>query len=88
MADFATLLAAVDRVMGTEGLKQYLHGAETAAEDSLSADPFIIRLREVVTEPFVGTANDLLARVQPTRIGLPCSRRVDGLVWPVTSPNR
>ncbi len=71
MADFATLLAAVDRVMGTEGLKQYLHGAETAAEDSLSADPFIIRLREVVTEPFVGTANDLLARVQPTRIGLP-----------------
>jgi hypothetical protein len=39
MADFARLLAAIDTVLHTEGLKRYLHRTDSAATDSLSADP-------------------------------------------------
>lgn len=70
MADFALLLAAIDSVLKTDGLKRYLHRADSAAADSLSADPFIVRLSEVITEPFTGTAGELLARIQPTLLGL------------------
>lgn len=77
MADFARVLAAVDQVLGTDGLKRYLHHANSAAVDSLSADPFIARVREVITEPFMGTAAELLTRAQPL---VPGGRRTEG--WP------
>ena len=79
MADFATVSSAVDRVLRTEGLKRYMHRTDSAAADSLSADPFIVRMREVITEPFTGTGGELLARVQPLLVG---AQRPRG--WPRT----
>ena len=42
MADFARILAAVDQVLGTDGLARYLDRARNLAADSLTADPFVI----------------------------------------------
>ena len=63
MADFAILLAAVDRVLETDGLRTYLGRAGSMAQDSLSADAFITYLRVLVSEEFQGTSAELLAAV-------------------------
>lgn len=80
MADFATLLGAIDLVQGTDGLQRYLDRTNSAAKDSLSADLFLARLREEITEPFVGTSGELFARVQPALVG--AAGRPRG--WPKT----
>lgn len=67
MADFARIAAAVDTILGTEGLARYIgRGAELAA-DGLSGDFFAVRMQKVITEedPFEGTSAQLLLRVQP-----------------------
>lgn len=63
MADFATLLTAIDQVLNTDGLARYLSRADTMAEDSLSAEAFITQLRDVISEKFEGNSADLLAAV-------------------------
>jgi hypothetical protein len=65
MADFARILAAVDKVLGTEGLTRYCSRAVNLAADGLSADPFVIRMLEAIREGFTGTAASLLALVEP-----------------------
>lgn len=65
MADFARILAAVDLILGTDGLARFSEQANTMAEDSLSADPFLAAVRELVTEEFTGSAAALLAKVTP-----------------------
>lgn len=69
MADYARVLRAVDLALGTSGLEHYMGSRGRLAADSLSADPFIGRLQEVVTERFEGTAADLLALVTPAGEG-------------------
>jgi hypothetical protein len=74
MADFALLLAAIDRVLSTDGLGRYLGRAGTIAEDTLSADVFIAYLREELTQNFEGTSAELLSslsRVLPAGPGSP-----------------
>jgi len=66
MADFARVLAAVDIVMGTSGLKHYISKQRTAALDSLSSDPFLLALAEMRTN-FTGTSAGLLTALQPER---------------------
>lgn len=69
MADFARVLAAVDAVLGTSGLDRYLDLQGAVAADSLTGDPFIVAVRERLTEgsgTFEGTAADLLALVTPS----------------------
>jgi len=66
MADFARVLAAVDIVMGTSGLKHYISKQRTAALDSLSSDPFLLALAEMRTT-FTGTSAELLTALQPER---------------------
>lgn len=66
MADFARVLAAVDQLLGTEGLKRYSEQAETLAEDTLSADPFLDELRRNITTEFEGTAAELLIHAAPS----------------------
>ncbi|UGQ60077.1 toprim domain-containing protein [Rhodococcus pyridinivorans] len=65
MADFARVLAAVDQLLGTDGLKRYSEQAETLAEDTLSADPFLDVLRHSLTTEFEGTAAELLIHAAP-----------------------
>ncbi len=69
MADYARVLRAVDLALGTSGLEHYMGSRGRLAADSLSADPFIARLQEIVKEPFEGTAADLLALVTPAGEG-------------------
>jgi hypothetical protein len=67
MADFGRVLAAVDEVLSTDGLRRYMSRAEQLSEESLSADPFIEQLRHHTREPLRGQSGvDLLALVTPT----------------------
>lgn len=67
MADFALVLAALDRANGTDGLSTYMMQAERLAADTLTADPFIAAMMDAVVGPFQGTAADLLALVNGAR---------------------
>jgi hypothetical protein len=66
MADYGRTLAAVDEVLATNGLSRFLSRADQLSEESLSADPFIERLRLHTQEPLVGkSGGDLLAMATP-----------------------
>ncbi len=64
MADFARVLAAVDKVLGTHGLDRYVDRARNLAADSLTADAFVVAMGQQLIEEFTGTSADLLAKVQ------------------------
>ena len=65
MADYARVLAAVDVVLGTDGMGRYLAKQGTLATDSLTADPFVTALDTVLVDPFTGTAAELLNLATP-----------------------
>jgi len=64
MADFARIVAAIDQLLGTKGLGRYTEQARSMAEDSLSADPLIARMKEVQLD-FIGKASELLTKITP-----------------------
>ncbi|MFC9894223.1 ATP-binding protein [Nocardia sp. NPDC127579] len=66
MADFARILAAVDRVGDTKGLARYLDQSRALAVDSLDSDPFVVALRDRLADAFTGTAAELRSLVTPT----------------------
>jgi len=66
MADFARVLAAVDKVMGSSGLKHYIAKQRSVALDSLSSDPFLLALAEM-RNSFTGTSVELLVRLSPEK---------------------
>lgn len=64
MADYARVLAAVDHVLGTDGLSRYLTKQNELATDSLTGDAFISAISDVLCgDTFTGSAADLLAKV-------------------------
>lgn len=65
MADFAKVLAAVDQVLGTNGLQTYLDKQGEMAGDSLTADPFILALADKGC--IKGTASEILEKLTPER---------------------
>ena len=65
MADFARIVAAVDVVEGSVGLKHYLTKQGSLAADSLTGDPFILAVMEL--RYFEGTSAELLQRVTPEK---------------------
>jgi hypothetical protein len=66
MADYGRTLAAVDEALATNGLSRFLSRADQLSEDSLSADPFIERLRLRTREPFLEkSGGDLFAMTTP-----------------------
>lgn len=77
MADFARVLAAVDRVLGTQGLDHYLGKQHALASDTLTADPFMAALVNNLADGFEGTATELLDWLTPERPpkGWPASAR-------------
>ena len=68
MADFARILAAVDQILGTDGLTRFAERARTMAEDTLSSDPFIAAMTEARID-FHGKSADLLLKVTPDEQG-------------------
>lgn len=60
MADFARILAAVDRITGTTGLATYGRLAADLAADAVTGDPVLTAITERVTEPWTGSAAELL----------------------------
>ncbi len=69
MADFARILAAVDRVLGTDGCSRYLGQGKALAAEVVDADPVAAAVRQHVTQQgeWTGTAAELLAQVTPER---------------------
>jgi hypothetical protein len=65
MADFAHVLAAVDKLHDTNGLGRFDEQAKAMAEDSLSADPFLAAMAAAEVE-FTGAAVQLLDELTPT----------------------
>jgi hypothetical protein len=65
MADFARIVAAVDEVLGTNGLQEFIGKQSSLAADSLDGDAFIGRLSEM--HHFEGTAAELLDQITPEK---------------------
>ena len=69
MADFARVLAALDRVQGWQTLDVYVNASADVAADVLEGDVFasaVTRLMEG-TEDWTGTATELLERISPEK---------------------
>ncbi|MGH8775070.1 MAG: ATP-binding protein [Jiangellaceae bacterium] len=60
MADFARILLAVDEVLGTDAYTTYSEQASRTAETVAEGDSVAIAIRENITDPWEGTASDLL----------------------------
>ena len=63
MADFARVLAALDKLHGTESFRAYLRQRGRVVEDVLEADGVAAVVRELAD--WQGTAGDLLKRITP-----------------------
>ena len=63
MSDFAVLLAAVDAVLGTSGLEEYLTQLNSRAVDTIEGDNVLTALRSEIESRWSGTASELLAKI-------------------------
>lgn len=60
MADFGRVLAAVDAIMGTDGMSRYRAQAGELASDAVTSDPVLSTLAGTIRAPWSGAAVDLL----------------------------
>jgi hypothetical protein len=67
MADFARILAAVDEVLHTKGLLRYLDQARALSHAVTEADSVAVKIQELITVPWKGTANELLDLITPEK---------------------
>jgi hypothetical protein len=67
MADFARVVLAVDKVLGTAGYARYAEQAGRTAEIVADSDPVIVAIRRRITEPWEGPAGDLLDKLTGDR---------------------
>lgn len=63
MADFARVLAAVDHVLGTDGLAAYVGQAGDLAADAVDSDPVLSAIAAAVRGTWTGTAAELLVLI-------------------------
>lgn len=86
MADFGYVLAAVDRVLDTEGMKTYIGSRTEMAEEVVTSDPVLSALSAAVKEEFLGTSAELLQLITPDRLDWkapkdwPTARQFTGIV--------
>lgn len=67
MADFARVIAAVDRILGTTGLHRYTSRSADLAADQLSGELFYLQLHASIGPAgWEGNAAELLAMATPT----------------------
>lgn len=69
MADFARVLAVVDRILGTDALTAYGRQAGDLAADAVDSDPVLAAITASITAPWTGTAGELLGLITPDREG-------------------
>jgi hypothetical protein len=67
MADFARVLLAVDKVLGTNAYGAYTEQAGRTAEQVADADLVALAIREHITTEWNGTAGELLKRLTPEK---------------------
>ena len=79
MADFARVLAAVDSVLGTEGLAAYKDLGREMAKDAVTSDAVLTAIVERITIPWEGTAAKLLHKLDPDSLS------VQHTDWPATA---
>lgn len=67
LADFARVLAAVDRIRGWSTLREYTAAARSISSDALEGDPFGSAVAAFIEQhgPFTGTAGQLLELIPP-----------------------
>jgi DNA polymerase III delta prime subunit len=67
MADFAKVVAAVDKVRGTEALEVYLSIRDEIAQEVVGGDPVALAVQRFMTErgEWSGTATELLRELDP-----------------------
>jgi hypothetical protein len=67
MADFARVLLAVDKLLGTTGYARYAEQAGQVAEQVVEADSVALAVRARITVSWQGTAGDLLDKLSAER---------------------
>jgi hypothetical protein len=67
MADFARIVLAVDQVLGTNGYQRYAQQAGNIAQNVAESDSVIIRIKDMITTKWVGSAQELLDKITPDR---------------------
>jgi len=65
MADFARVLAAVDEVLGTDGMSRYTGQADSLSADVVTSEPVLAAVARQVKAGFHGTAAELLELLTP-----------------------
>lgn len=65
MADYALILAAVDKELGTSAYARYADQAVSLAADGLAGDPFAVCIQSTITSSYTGTSGGLLELVTP-----------------------
>jgi hypothetical protein len=63
MADYARILAAVDQVLGTDGLTTYRGLADDLAQDAVTSDPVLVALTTTIRDKWSGTSAELLRAI-------------------------
>lgn len=66
MADFAHVLAAVDRIQGSDGLGRYRDQSGALASDAVTSTPVLVALTGAVTSPWRGASAELLELLKAT----------------------
>jgi energy-coupling factor transporter ATP-binding protein EcfA2 len=79
MADFARILAAVDAVLGTDGLAAYRDLGREMATDAVTSDFVLTAVVEEITSTWTGTAAKLLVVIDPD------ARHQEHPGWPTTA---
>ena len=79
MADFARVLAAVDAVLGTDGLAAYRDLGREMATDAVASDFVLSAIIEWITADWTGTAAKLLTAIDPGGL------HQDHPGWPATA---
>jgi hypothetical protein len=67
MADFARVVLATDKVLGTDGFGRYAEMAAATSEHVADSDPVILAIRQRITGPWRGSAADCLKLLTPER---------------------
>lgn len=60
MADFAQILAAIDQILGTEGLDTYRGLGQELATDAMTSEPILMAITNTIDREITGTATEIL----------------------------